>query len=263
MKYVAHAGVVQRAQLPHDRRARPGPDRRRRARPRTGRRGCRAHGPRALVRAGTRRTAGQCRAPTDRGAGPRPAASCGGGAHSGRGGLTDARVRALDQDRFERGVLRERPARAGRHARDPVDHVHALDHAAEHRVAPARGRRVERDVVGDVDVELRGAAVRSPRCAPWRACRAGCSGRCRFRSARRRASGFSAAVGQVPAALHDEVADHPVEDRAVVMPVAHVLQEIGGGERRAAGVDLDRERAERGRRCAPAAGRWLRPAACD
>ena len=53
------------------------------------------------------------------------------------------------------------------------------------------------------------------------------------------------AVRQVPAALDHEVADDAVEDRAVVVLVARVLQETRGTERRPRRVDFDGERTQR------------------
>ena len=58
-------------------------------------------------------------------------------------------------------ILLERPHGAGGRDADAVDHFHAFDDAAEHRVAPARGQGIEIGVVGDVDVELRIAGVRA------------------------------------------------------------------------------------------------------
>ena len=52
------------------------------------------------------------------------------------------------------------PIAPGRGLADAIDDVHALDHLAEHGVAPAGGHRVEVRVVGDVHVELRVARVR-------------------------------------------------------------------------------------------------------
>ena len=43
--------------------------------------------------------------------------------------------------------------------------------------------------------------------------------------------GFSTISGVVAAALRDEVGDHAMEDRAVVVTGSHVFEEIGGGER--------------------------------
>ena len=43
---------------------------------------------------------------------------------------------------------------------DIVDDVHPFHDAAEYRVAPAARLRIEHRVVGHVDIELRGAAVR-------------------------------------------------------------------------------------------------------
>ncbi len=52
------------------------------------------------------------------------------------------------------------PHRAGGDHAHAIDHFHAFDDAAEDRVAPARGQRVELGVVREVHVELRVRAVR-------------------------------------------------------------------------------------------------------
>ncbi len=161
-----------------------------------------------------------------------------------RHGFADDACR-FDGDRPQRRVLREWPELAGGFARDLVDRVHALDHATEHRVAPTRRARIECVVVDHVDVELRGAAVRIVRaCHCDGAATIAESVTCLVRHSA--ADGLFRAVCGKSAALDHEVADHAVEDRAVVMSVTHVLQEVGGAERRAHAIQFDRERPGRG-----------------
>jgi len=65
-----------------------------------------------------------------------------------------AAANALDHDWRLRRILGERAGRAGRHALDLVDDVHAVGDATEHRVAPALtvlGLVIEERVVGDVE----------------------------------------------------------------------------------------------------------------
>ena len=57
-------------------------------------------------------------------------------------------------------VAVERAAAGRRAMADVVDDFHAFDDLAEHGVTPARGPRVQIDVVGEVDVELARAGVR-------------------------------------------------------------------------------------------------------
>ena len=141
-----------------------------------------------------------------------------------------------------RDVLVE-PAVGGRHALDLVDDVLPAGDLAEHAVAPALRARplvVEKVVVGDVDEELRGRRMRV--------------GRARHRDrvalvleavagfvGDRRARRLLLHPGRHAAALDHEAVDHAVEDRVVVVAVAHVLQEIGDGRGRVLGVELERD----------------------
>src|SRR5690349_23676754 len=64
----------------------------------------------------------------------------------------------FDDDRLLRHVLLKRAALAGRCARDTHHNIHACAYLAEHRVADSVGAwvaKIEGDVVGDVDEELR------------------------------------------------------------------------------------------------------------
>ena len=121
----------------------------------------------------------------------------------------------------------------GGDALDLLDHVHAFDHFTEYGVAPALNGRcavIEEGVVGDVDEELR-------------------AGRMRLHGAGHGDGADlvgDAVVGFVldrcagrlllhawleTAALDHEVADHAVENGAVVMAFLHVLLEVGHGFR--------------------------------
>src|SRR5262245_16121913 len=66
----------------------------------------------------------------------------------------------LDDHGVGRDASVEGSAGAGGPVADLVDHLHALDHLAEHRIPPARRARIEVEVVVEVDVELARAGVR-------------------------------------------------------------------------------------------------------
>src|SRR5262249_3333303 len=72
----------------------------------------------------------------------------------------------LDRDRLDRHVLAERAGGAGWAMADLVDDAHpvvlflVVDDLAEHRITPARGPRVQIDIVREVDIELARARVR-------------------------------------------------------------------------------------------------------
>src|SRR5262245_2448151 len=66
----------------------------------------------------------------------------------------------LDDYGVDRHAAVERRMGAGGPRTDRIDYLQALDDLAEHRVTPARGTRIEIDVVGEVHVELARARVR-------------------------------------------------------------------------------------------------------
>ncbi len=124
-------------------------------------------------------------------------------------------------------------AAGGRYALDGIDHVHAFHDLAEYRVAPALhggSAVVEEAVVSNIDEKL-------------------CAGRVRLHGAchgngpdlvgnavvgfvlDRSAGAFLLHARLETAALNHEVADHAVEDGAVVVAVFHVLLEVGHGFR--------------------------------
>src|SRR4051812_9401248 len=152
----------------------------------------------------------------------------------------------LDHHGLLRHVAAEGAARAGRRLGDLGHHVHAVDYLAEDRIAPAVLAGIVEEVVAlDVDEELRA---------------------CRVRIAGARHSDGSDVVLQAvlrlvldrlrrrflvvglveAAALDHEAVDHPVEHRAVVVPVLYVLQEILDRLRRLGRVELQADRADVG-----------------
>src|SRR6185436_18740014 len=165
-----------------------------------------------------------------------------------RGGLlfgADHR-RGFDHHGLLRHVAAEGPARAGRRLRDLGHHVHAVDHLAEHRVAPAvLAGIVEEVVVLDVDEELRARRVRVA------GARHGDGADVVFQAVLRLvldglARRFLAVRLVEAAALDHEAVDHAVEHRAVVVPVLHVLQEVLDRLGRLGRVEFKADRAEVG-----------------
>ena len=156
------------------------------------------------------------------------------------------RRRALLMMTFSAGTsFGNGPPAAGRRLRDLVDHVHPLDHLAEHRVAVAlrvRRAEVQELVVGDVDEELRGRGVGV----------AGARHRERARNVHeaglarllgfdrdRRLRRLLLEIRREAAALDHEARDHAVELRAVVVLGLHVVEEVRDGLRRGVGKELD------------------------
>src|SRR6185436_21058223 len=130
-----------------------------------------------------------------------------------------------DDHRLHRRVLFERSDFAGSDRADIVDDLHALGDPTEHCIAPPARLRIERQVVGDVEIELRVAAVRVARArepdgaAAIRQAIAGLVGNA--------GPGRLLLVLLVEAtALGDEAGDHAMEDRALVEPGAHVLEKV-------------------------------------
>ena len=170
-----------------------------RPRPRTGRRGCRAL--RACARfvaqkveellAGCGALASRCTSETNRRAIGSTSARecvfcCGVGDRGHRrctGGAPPATMISIFSmmTGFSGASDLNGPDRAGGRLADAVDHVHALHDAAEHRVAPAGGHRIEVGVVDQVHVELRSCPSAARRRAPGPPCRACSAGRCRIR----------------------------------------------------------------------------------
>jgi len=127
-----------------------------------------------------------------------------------------------------------------------LDRVHPLDNLAEYGVTPAvEGGIVERSVVFEVDVELRGRRVRIL-CASHR------EGRSLVLQAvlglvfNGRTRGFLAHVGCNAAALHDKAANDAVEDGVVVVARIDVAQKVGDGLRCFGRIELDDKCANAG-----------------
>src|SRR5687768_16341759 len=159
---------------------------------------------------------------------------------SGGGGAP----RRLDEHRLGRHIVVALAA-AGLDLRDLVDHVDAAHHAAEHGVAEVAGAMIQEAVVHDIDEELRGRAVQVVRA------------RHRERAALvlepvvrlvldRRVAGLVLHVGRESAALDHESGNHAVEDRAVVVALVHVTQEVLRRDRGRFLVHFDAEVAVRG-----------------
>ena len=115
------------------------------------------------------------------------------------------------------------------HQRNLLDDVHAGDDAAEHGVAELVGRiaaMIERVIVGEVDVELRGRAAQRarPRHRDGAALVAQAVGRLVLYW--RMASGLLVEIRGVAAALNHVAGDHAMEDRAGVEPFLHILQKV-------------------------------------
>jgi hypothetical protein len=118
--------------------------------------------------------------------------------------------------------------RAGLDLADLLDHVHAFDDLAEHRVAPALRRRrrvVQEVVVVHVDEELRGRRMRVVGARHRDRAVLVLQTVVRFvgdRLGRRLLlhAGFEAA------ALDHEAVDHAVKHRVVVVAGLHVVQEV-------------------------------------
>ncbi len=157
---------------------------------------------------------------------------------SGRGQQGDV----LHHDRLDRDIA-VRAAIAARHRDDGVDHLHAVDHLAEHGIAPALdalAAMVEEGVVRHVDEELRG---RRMRVAGARHCQGAAQV---FQAVvglvpDRRAIGFFRHVRRHAAALDHEAGDHAMKHQAVVEPFFHVGEEICRRLRRLAGEHFHRD----------------------
>ena len=155
-----------------------------------------------------------------------------GGAATARACFRPARSRGSMHDVLDRHVVVAALA-AGLHLLDRVDDLAAVDDLAEHRVAPALrrlGLEVEEAVVGGVDEELRGRRVRV--------------GGARHRQRvvlvlqavvglvlDRRVGRLLLHAGLEAAALDHEALDDAVEDRAVVVALVDVVEEVGDRHR--------------------------------
>src|SRR5690606_42062881 len=124
----------------------------------------------------------------------------------------------------------ERAAGARWTVADLVDDLHAFDDGAEDRVAPARRPRIEIEVVVQVDVELARRRVRIVRAGhPDRSAEVAQAVAGFVHDAARRR--LLDEIFRIPAALRDEIVHDAVEDRALVMALFHVAQEIRSEER--------------------------------
>ncbi len=112
-----------------------------------------------------------------------------------------------------------------------IDHIHSAYDATEDRVAPAAGRGVQMRIVGNVDEEMRGRAVRVA--APPH----------RHRSAQvfeavlrfvfnRRVRRLLHQIGENPPRLDHEVRDDAVKDGPIIKSRIDVVEEILGRFRR-------------------------------
>ena len=120
-----------------------------------------------------------------------------------------------------RRFLLERTHRAGGRDADAIDHFHAFDDAAEHRVTPARGQGIEIGVVGDVDVDLAIARVRAAGAREAHGAAQILEAVAGFVRDRLR-RGHGLVVEADAAALDHEVRDHAMEQRvACSRPRAH------------------------------------------
>src|SRR5688572_23053937 len=128
---------------------------------------------------------------------------------------------------------------SGWHRHDLVHDVHAFNDLAEHGVAVAVLPRVVQEVVlADVDEELRGRRVRVRGARHRDGADVVLQAVLRF-DRNRRPRGFLRHVRRHAAALDHEPGDHAMEDRAVVMPVAYVLEEVLHRLRRLRRVQLE------------------------
>src|SRR5690606_34813777 len=143
----------------------------------------------------------------------------------------------LDHNGLQRRIALERADLSGRDRADFVDDGHSFDDAPENCISPAAWLRVEHRIVDEVDVKLRSAAV-------WVtcACEPYCAADVRKsvpRLIRNRGSCRLLIVFLVVAtALNDEVADHTMKNRAVVVAGTPVLVEVGEGQGRSSRLEL-------------------------
>src|SRR5690606_13556481 len=147
---------------------------------------------------------------------------------------------ALDDDRLDREVARERAAGAGRDVPDLVHDLHALDDLAEYRVAPASRTRVQVEVVVQVDIELTRRGVRLVRaCHADRAAQVAqpVAGLVRHGLL----GGLRLEIRREAAALREKALYHAVEDRAGVEALVDVLEKELHRQRGALRLELDDE----------------------
>lgn len=128
---------------------------------------------------------------------------------------------------------------------DGVDHLHALDHLAEHRVAKVACAIVKEGVVGVVDEELAGGRVDSLGAGQRRCCRAGSSGHCWLCCGSVRGCAFAACPCQNHP-LNHEVGNYAMELRAVVVAVFDIGQEVFHADRCLAGIQFQFDLAHAG-----------------
>src|SRR5260221_235180 len=149
-----------------------------------------------------------------------------------------------DQHRRDGNVVVGAPAR-GLHRRDLVDHLHPLDHLAEDGVAGAANPEIQGGVVLEVDEELRRRAVGVVR-----------AGHGHRSPAVADAVPGLVADGRIGRLLvhvrgHASALDHEgrydaVEEGAVIVALAHVFEEVLGGDGRLVVVEADPDAAETG-----------------
>src|ERR1700727_2294553 len=149
-----------------------------------------------------------------------------------------------DHDGFYRRFV-DRAVLARGDIADAIDHVHAVDHAAEDRVTPTRRIGIERSVVIQVHIELTIASVRILTAGQTHRAPHIAQAIARFVVYSKR-RGFGAVVDIEAAALNDETGDYPMNQRVGVVAGIDVGQNIGHGQRRALLVQFDSEVAHRG-----------------
>src|ERR1700722_2127605 len=144
-----------------------------------------------------------------------------------------------DHDRFYRRFVDRAVLTRGDIA-DAIDHVHAVDHAAEDRITPTRGIGIERGVVVQIHIELTIASMRILAAGQTHRAPHIAQAIARFvvYSERR---GFGGVVDIEAAALNDETGDYAVNQRVGVMAGIDVGQNIGHGQRRSLLVQFDGE----------------------
>jgi hypothetical protein len=133
----------------------------------------------------------------------------------------------------------------GRNRGDGIDDVHARDHATEHRIAVIAGLVVQEVVVDQIDEELRRRAVDVAGARHRQRAAQVLESVRRLVADRRPGVLLFHARGEA-AALHHETRNHAMEDRAVVVAVIDVLQEIRRGLGGFLGIELHREIAGTG-----------------
>ena len=137
----------------------------------------------------------------------------------------------FDDDGFQRHIIHAR-ATPGAHAGDFVDYVHAFDHFAKDRVAPAiLTGMVEKVIVFHVDEKLRRGRMRVAGARHGN--RADLVFQTVFRLVANRVAGdFLFQIVREPAALNHETGNDAVKHRAVIKTGAHVFKEVFCAHRR-------------------------------